>query len=142
MNRLCSTHCTSHLSGLGTLPHPCNRFELDQSHQNKELVRICDADLCGGGQKSRPFAIPCIRDYRQMIGVIEARRGNQFGSAALRQLIAEYLSDPGAALYERLKQLSTGNFITRIMQQIKRSRLPHKFAKELHCNDLMLLPWY
>ena len=36
----------------------------------------------------------------------------------------------------------TGNFITRIMQEIKRSALPHKYAHELHCNEIMLLPYY
>ncbi len=28
------------------------------------------------------------------------------------------------------------------MQQIKRSRLPQKYAEELHCNEIMLLPYY
>jgi predicted helicase len=36
----------------------------------------------------------------------------------------------------------TGNFVTRIMQQIKRSALEHKYAHELHCNEIMLLPYY
>lgn len=36
----------------------------------------------------------------------------------------------------------TGNFITRIMRQIKKSRLPQKYAEELHCNEVMLLPYY
>jgi predicted helicase len=36
----------------------------------------------------------------------------------------------------------TGNFITRIMQEIKKSRLPQKYANELHCNEIMLLPYY
>lgn len=36
----------------------------------------------------------------------------------------------------------TGNFITRIMRQIRRSRLPQKYAEELHCNEVMLLPYY
>lgn len=36
----------------------------------------------------------------------------------------------------------TGNFITRIMQQIRTSRLPQKYAEELHCNEVMLLPYY
>ena len=38
--------------------------------------------------------------------------------------------------------IGTGNFITRIMQEIKRSALPHKYAQELHCNEIMLLPYY
>ena len=36
----------------------------------------------------------------------------------------------------------TGNFIVNIMRQIPKSALPHKFAEELHCNEVMLLPYY
>ena len=28
------------------------------------------------------------------------------------------------------------------MRQIQRSRLPQKYAEELHCNEVMLLPYY
>jgi len=38
--------------------------------------------------------------------------------------------------------VGTGNFITRIMQEIKTSRLPEKYKEELHCNEIMLLPYY
>jgi len=38
--------------------------------------------------------------------------------------------------------VGTGNFITRIMQQIKTSKLPQKYKHELHCNEVMLLPYY
>jgi|SRR5579884_3338581 len=38
--------------------------------------------------------------------------------------------------------VGTGNFITRIMQEIKTSKLPHKYRNELHCNEVMLLPYY
>ncbi len=36
----------------------------------------------------------------------------------------------------------TGNFIVNIMRHIPKSALPHKFAHELHCNEIMLLPYY
>ena len=36
----------------------------------------------------------------------------------------------------------TGNFIVNIMRHIPRSALPHKYADELHCNEVMLLPYY
>ncbi len=36
----------------------------------------------------------------------------------------------------------TGNFIVNIMRQIPKTALPHKFAEELHCNEIMLLPYY
>ena len=28
------------------------------------------------------------------------------------------------------------------MQEIKTSRLPQKYREELHCNEIMLLPYY
>jgi predicted helicase len=36
----------------------------------------------------------------------------------------------------------TGNFIVNIIRRILKSALPHKFAHELHCNEIMLLPYY
>jgi len=36
----------------------------------------------------------------------------------------------------------TGNFIVNIMRHIPKTALPHKFASELHCNEIMLLPYY
>ena len=36
----------------------------------------------------------------------------------------------------------TGNFIVNLMRHIPKSALPHKFAHELHCNEIMLLPYY
>lgn len=38
--------------------------------------------------------------------------------------------------------VGTGNFIMRIMREIKRTALPHKYKNELHCNEVMLLPYY
>jgi predicted helicase len=36
----------------------------------------------------------------------------------------------------------TGNFIVNIMRHIPKAALPHKYAQELHCNEIMLLPYY
>jgi predicted helicase len=36
----------------------------------------------------------------------------------------------------------TGNFIVNIMRHVPKTALPHKFAQELHCNEVMLLPYY
>src|ERR1017187_7925927 len=38
--------------------------------------------------------------------------------------------------------VGTGNFITRVMKEIKTSALPYKYENELHCNEVMLLPYY
>jgi predicted helicase len=58
----------------------------------------------------------------------------------LQQEFGKTLSDSGVHILDPFT--GTGNFITRIMQQIKRSALPHKYAEELHCNEIMLLPYY
>jgi predicted helicase len=36
----------------------------------------------------------------------------------------------------------TGNFIVNIMRHIPKTALSHKYANELHCNEIMLLPYY
>lgn len=38
--------------------------------------------------------------------------------------------------------VGTGNFIVRVMEEIKRSSLEQKYKNELHCNEVMLLPYY
>jgi predicted helicase len=38
--------------------------------------------------------------------------------------------------------VGTGNFIVHIMQAIKKTALTQKYHKELHCNEVMLLPYY
>ena len=38
--------------------------------------------------------------------------------------------------------VGTGNFIVNLMRTIPPSALPHKYAYELHCNEVMLLPYY
>jgi predicted helicase len=38
--------------------------------------------------------------------------------------------------------VGTGNFIVRIMQEIPKTRLQYKYENELHCNEIMLLPYY
>ena len=58
----------------------------------------------------------------------------------LRAEFGKSLSDSGVHILDPFT--GTGNFITRIMQQIKRSALPQKYAEELHCNEIMLLPYY
>ncbi len=50
------------------------------------------------------------------------------------------LADEGVHILDPFT--GTGNFITRIMQEIPTSRLQKKYANELHCNEVMLLPYY
>ena len=38
--------------------------------------------------------------------------------------------------------VGTGNFIVRVMQEVRKTALEEKYAKELHSNEVMLLPYY
>jgi len=38
--------------------------------------------------------------------------------------------------------VGTGNFILNVMRRIKKTDLQYKYRNELHCNELMLLPYY
>ena len=50
------------------------------------------------------------------------------------------LSDTGVHLIDPF--VGTGNFIVRLMQDIQGTALEEKYRHELHCNEVMLLPYY
>ncbi len=50
------------------------------------------------------------------------------------------LSDTGVHLIDPF--VGTGNFIVRLMQDIQGSTLEEKYKNELHCNEILLLPYY
>ena len=50
------------------------------------------------------------------------------------------LSDAGVHIIDPF--VGTGNFIVRMMQEIRRTALEDKYTTELHCNEVMLLPYY
>ena len=50
------------------------------------------------------------------------------------------ISDMGVHIIDPF--VGTGNFIVRLMQEIQGRRLPQKYREELHCNEVMLLPYY
>ena len=58
----------------------------------------------------------------------------------LQREFGRSLADEGVHILDPF--VGTGNFIVRVMRAIRRSRLPHKYADELHCNEVMLLPYY
>ena len=61
----------------------------------------------------------------------------------LKKEFGKSLGDQGVHILDPF--VGTGNFITRVIRQIGESRksaLPHKFEHELHCNEIMLLPYY
>ena len=50
------------------------------------------------------------------------------------------LSDSGVHIIDPF--VGTGNFIVRTMREIRRTSLAGKYTRELHCNEVMLLPYY
>ena len=50
------------------------------------------------------------------------------------------LSDSGVHIIDPF--VGTGNFIVRIMREIQKTALAGKYQTELHCNEVMLLPYY
>ena len=50
------------------------------------------------------------------------------------------LSDGGVHIIDPF--VGTGNFIVRIMREIRKTSLEHKYTSNLHCNEVMLLPYY
>jgi predicted helicase len=58
----------------------------------------------------------------------------------LQKEFGRSLSDKGVHILDPF--VGTGNFIVRIMEEIKTTALPYKYENELHCNEVMLLPYY
>jgi len=58
----------------------------------------------------------------------------------LKKEFGRSLSDRGVHILDPF--VGTGNFITRVMKEIKTTALPYKYENELHCNEVMLLPYY
>lgn len=61
-------------------------------------------------------------------------------NAILKSEFSKNLSDRNVHVLDPF--VGTGNFITRIMHEIRTSSLPQKYSTELHCNEVMLLPYY
>ena len=58
----------------------------------------------------------------------------------LRKEFGRSLSDQGVHIIDPF--VGTGSFIVRVMREMQKSKLPYKYANELHCNEVMLLPYY
>jgi predicted helicase len=58
----------------------------------------------------------------------------------LQKEFGKSLSDKGIHIIDPF--VGTGNFIVQVMQQIRKTALPYKYEHELHCNEVMLLPYY
>ena len=70
-----------------------------------------------------------------MVRSVEALLQREFGRS---------LADSGVHLLDPF--VGTGNFILRVMRHLEEigrlGSLPHKYGRELHCNEVMLLPYY
>ena len=66
-----------------------------------------------------------------MVGSVEEILGTEFNRS---------LSDSGVHIIDPF--VGTGNFIVRIMREIQKTALADKYQSELHCNEVMLLPYY
>ncbi|MGB8991020.1 MAG: N-6 DNA methylase [Desulfobaccales bacterium] len=58
----------------------------------------------------------------------------------LRAEFGRSLGDAGVHILDPF--VGTGNFIMRVMREIPKTKLDPKYAAELHCNEVMLLPYY
>jgi predicted helicase len=58
----------------------------------------------------------------------------------LRKGFGKSLSSPDVHILDPF--VGTGNLIVHVMQEIKKSQLQQKYQAELHCNEVMLLPYY
>ena len=61
-------------------------------------------------------------------------------AALLEREFGRSLADEGVHIIDPF--VGTGNFIVRMMREIPRTVLARKYASELHCNEVMLLPYY
>ncbi|MDL2345609.1 N-6 DNA methylase [Deinococcus sp. MIMF12] len=68
---------------------------------------------------------------RFMVGATDALLDRHFGKA---------LADPGVEILD--PATGTGTFITELIDYLPRGKLEYKYAHDLHCNELALLPYY
>ena len=61
-------------------------------------------------------------------------------TAILEREFGRSLADEGVHIIDPF--VGTGNFIVRMMREIPRTALERKYKEELHCNEVMLLPYY
>ncbi len=68
-----------------------------------------------------------------MVSSVDALLRTEFGRK-------EGLATPGVHVLDPF--VGTGNFIVNLMDKLPPTALPHKYATELHCNEVLLLPYY
>jgi predicted helicase len=58
----------------------------------------------------------------------------------LKSEFGRTLGDPGIHVIDPF--VGTGNFMVNLIRRLPKTRLEHKYRHELHCNEVMLLPYY
>ena len=76
---------------------------------------------------------------RSMDQILKTEFGNGHGERAATRA-APTISDRDVHIIDPF--VGTGNFIVRIMREIRPTALADKYTTELHCNEVMLLPYY
>jgi predicted helicase len=82
------------------------------------------ADTHGIVYTPQPIASFMVRSVQE---ILELEFGKSIGDKGV------HLLDPF---------VGTGNFVVRLMQEIPKTMLAHKYDNEIHCNEVMLLPYY
>ena len=94
------------------------------------------ADTHGVVYTPQPIVDFMVRSVDQ---ILKTEFGNEHGERAATQ-DAPTISDRDVHIIDPF--VGTGNFIVRIMREIRPTALADKYTRELHCNEVMLLPYY
>ena len=94
------------------------------------------ADTHGVVYTPQPIVDFMVRSVDQ---ILKTEFGNGHGERAATRA-APTISDRDVHIIDPF--VGTGNFIVRIMREIRPTALADKYATELHCNEVMLLPYY
>ena len=94
------------------------------------------ADTHGVVYTPQPIVDFMVRSVDQ---ILKTEFGNGHGERAATQ-DAPTISDRDVHIIDPF--VGTGNFIVRTMREIRPTALEDKYTAELHCNEVMLLPYY
>ena len=94
------------------------------------------ADTHGVVYTPQPIVDFMVRSVDQ---ILKTEFGNGHGERAATQ-DAPTISDRDVHIIDPF--VGTGNFIVRTMREIRPTALADKYTRELHCNEVMLLPYY
>ena len=97
-------------------------------------VRV--ADTHGVVYTPQPIVDFMVRSVDQ---ILKTEFGNEHGERAATRA-APTISDRNVHIIDPF--VGTGNFIVRTMREIRPTALADKYTRELHCNEVMLLPYY